>query len=108
MADNLRMEPGVERSAAESHTNTNVPTEAPPRGDLFARIIGFLVFVLGVAIILGVLWLAFQMYNDTNLGLRTPKFPGVATSAADIGANFMHLIFKLALLFLGSISGSLI
>ena len=33
------------------------------RGDLFGRIVGFLVFVLGLGVILGVLWIAFRMFQ---------------------------------------------
>ena len=86
-----------------------------PRPDLFARVIGFLVFLLGIAIIVGVLWLAFQMWNDPNLGIApaapaSSKAGAAATgpTAADIGIGFGRLILRIGLLFLGSISGSLI
>ena len=79
------------------------------RGDLFARVIGFLVFAGGVAIILWVLWLAFSLYKDPNLGLnRAPTPGGVGTTATDLGTAFIRLVFRIALLALGSVSGSLI
>lgn len=83
-------------------------TTASLRGDLFARIIGFLVFILGVAIILGVLWLAFALYKDPNLGLGKPGKPSDAKLATDLGKDFLSLVYKIALLALGSVSGSLI
>lgn len=79
------------------------------RGDLFARVIGFLVFAGGVAIILWVLWLAFALYRDPNLGLsRAPTPGGVGTTATDLGSAFLRLVFRIALLALGSVCGSLI
>jgi hypothetical protein len=77
----------------------------PPRRDIFAQVIGFLVFLLGLGIILGVLWLAFGIWNDTNLGLGASKN---GTTAADIGVGFGKLTMRIILLFLGSVSGSLI
>lgn len=76
------------------------------RTDLFAKTIGFFVMVIGLAVILEVLWLGFGMFRDPNLGLGSPK--GVSPSAADLGVGFVKLLLKIALLFLGSISGSLI
>src|SRR5262245_37706566 len=77
----------------------------PVRGDLFAKIVGFFVMMVGLAVILGVLWLAFGMFKDPNMGLGA----GAATkTATDLGAGIIRLVFRLALLFLGSISGSLI
>jgi hypothetical protein len=78
----------------------------PPRRDIFAQVMGFLVFLLGLGIILGVLWLAFGIWNDTNLGLGATSKNG--TTAADIGVGFGKLTMRIVLLFLGSVSGSLI
>ena len=77
------------------------------RGDLFARVFGFLITLVGLAVILGVLWLGFGMYKDTNLGLGGPS-AGPSPNATDLGLGFVKLILRIALLFLGSISGSLI
>ena len=75
------------------------------RGDLFAKIVGFFVMMVGLAVILGVLWLAFGMFKDPNMGLGA----GAASkTATELGAGIVRLVFRLALLFLGSISGSLI
>jgi len=78
----------------------------PPRRDIFAQVMGFLVFLLGLGIILGVLWLAFGIWNDSNLGLGAAGKNG--TTAADIGVGFGKLTMRIILLFLGSVSGSLI
>lgn len=76
--------------------------------DLLARIIGLLVFVLGVAIILGVLWLALQMFRDPNLGRAASTASENGPTAAEIGIGFGQLILRIALLCLGSVSGSAI
>jgi hypothetical protein len=76
------------------------------RGDLFAKIIGFFVMMVGLAVILGVLWLGFGMWKDPNLGLGGAKT--ASPTATDLGVGFVKLILRIALLFLGSISGSLI
>ena len=74
--------------------------------DYFAQTMGFFSFALGLGIIVEVLWVALQMFNDRNLGFHsvTPNGPTVA----EIGVGFGVLVLKIALLFLGSISGSLI
>ena len=76
------------------------------RGDLFAKVIGFFVMMVGLAVILGVLWLGFGMFRDQNLGLGAGNGP--APTATDLGIGFVKLVLRIALLFLGSISGSLI
>lgn len=78
-----------------------------PRGDLFARILGALVFLAGIGVILGVLWLALEMWRDPNLGLHSLN--GKASpSASDVGIDFGKLLVRILLLFLGSVSGSMI
>ena len=74
--------------------------------DYFAQAMGFITFALGLAVIIEVLIIAMQMFNDKNLGFHTtnPKGP----SAADIAIGFGVLVLRIALLFLGSISGSII
>jgi len=81
--------------------------ETAPRSDLFARVLGILVFLLGIAIILCVLWLGFGLYQDRTLGIPTAG-PKSGPTATDLGAAFIRLIFRIGLLFLGSLSGSLI
>ncbi len=78
-----------------------------PRSDLFGRVVGILVFLVGLGVILAVLWLGFGMFRDPNLGMQ-PAGGAPAPSAADVGVGFGKLIMRIALLFLGSICGSLI
>ena len=78
------------------------------RGDLFARVIGFLVFALGIGAIVAVLCLAFDMWRDPYLGVKLPGASHVASSLQDLGIGFGQLIVRIALLFLGSVCGSLI
>ncbi len=78
----------------------------PNKRDYFAQTMGFLSFALGLGIIVEVLWVALQMFNDRNLGFHSVA-PGGPT-ATEIGVGFGVLVLKIALLFLGSISGSLI
>jgi hypothetical protein len=75
-----------------------------PRGDLFGRALGALVLLGGLAIICVVLWFAFQMFQDPNMGLGAAK----NATAADVGVGFGKLILRIALLFLMSFCGSLI
>jgi hypothetical protein len=75
-----------------------------PRGDLFGRILGALILLGGLATICAVLWFAFQMFQDPNLGLGTSK----NATAADVGMGFGKLILRIALLFVMSFCGSLI
>ena len=75
-------------------------------GHLLGQFLGALVMLAGIAIICGVLWLAFGMFRDPNLGLGPSTVKPL--TATDIGVRFIGLIMRIALLFLGSISGSLI
>lgn len=75
-----------------------------PRGDLFGRVLGALILLGGLGIICGVLWFAFQMFRDPNMGLGAAK----NATAADVGIGFGRLILRIALLFLMSFCGSLI
>ncbi len=77
------------------------------RGDLFGRVVGFLVFLLGMAVILGVLWMAFGMFQSPDVGLKPSAKPGSSELTA-LGVGLVALIIKIVLLFLGSISGSML
>jgi hypothetical protein len=74
------------------------------QGDLFGRVLGALILLGGLAIICAVLWFAFQMFQDPNMGLGAAK----NATAADVGLGFGKLILRIALLFLMSFCGSLI
>ena len=77
-----------------------------PKRDIFAQVMGFLVFLVGLGVILSVLYLALKMFQDDKLGIHASSGPSI--SATDLGVGFGALVLKIALLFLGSISGSLI
>lgn len=74
-----------------------------PRGDFFARFVGFVVFCGGILVIGVVLRLAYDLWQDPNLGAGSAAkgFEGVA-------AGFARLLARIGLLLLGSLSGSLI
>ena len=74
------------------------------RGDIFGRALGAFIILGGIAVICAVLWYAFQMFNDPNLGLGTAK----NATAADVGMGFGKLVIRIILLALASVSGSLI
>lgn len=79
--------------------------------DIPARLIGMLVFLLGVAALGFVFYTAYKLFNapaDTALGLTFKNDPKTDPTAAAIGARFGFLLFRLAYLFLMSIAGSLI
>lgn len=78
------------------------------RGDRFARLLGALVFLLGIGVICVVLWLGFQMYQDPHLGGQAVSDSKTGPTVADLGIGFAQLLCRIALLFLGSVSGSLI
>src|SRR5438034_2683507 len=95
----LDVEPGDRESR---HT-------AVQRHDLFARILGLVICLAGVAIIGLVIYFAYEMYRDPNLG-KLPNVPAGQTGVpiSDVGSIFTKLIIQIGLLALMSISGSLI
>ena len=78
------------------------------RPDLTARLLGVAAFILGIAIILVVLNLARSLFDDRTLASRlsggVPTHPTLET----LGMGVARLIVQIALLFLGSLCGSLI
>ena len=96
----------VEPSAAESRNSRPV---SAPRHDLTGRVIGLLLCLAGVAIIGGVIYLAYGLYKDPNLA-KLPAAPQGQSGIpiTDVGSVFMGLIFRVMLLAIMSVSGSLI
>jgi hypothetical protein len=92
-------------SAPENRAEKPAP-QVPGAKNWFAQITGILVFILGVAIILYVLHLGFDMYSDPSASLLAFQKAGVKDP--NIAMAFAGLVLRLALLFFGSISGSLI
>jgi hypothetical protein len=76
---------------------------------MFARILGLLLSLAGVAIIGTVIYLAYQMYRDPNLA-RLPAAPAGQSGVpvTEVGSIFMRLIFQIGLLAIMSVCGSLI
>jgi hypothetical protein len=81
------------------------------RGDLTGRILGILVFLLGVALLCAVFSMAYTLFHATPeavLGYKATGNPKTDPSLAAIGTHFGSLLFRLALLFIMSIAGSLV
>ena len=81
------------------------------RSDLFGKFMGFLVFLLGVGLLLLVFKIAYELFAqkpDAALGLKFTGDPKKDPAAAQIGAHFGTMLFQLAYLFIMSIAGSLI
>jgi len=71
-----------------------------PGGGLSARLIGGAAFLFGVAVIAGVLRLAYGLYLDPGV-----PGPGANVTLTDLGVGFARLLVRIGLLFLGSLCG---
>ena len=81
------------------------------RSDLTGRIVGMLVFVLGVGLLCTVFQVAYKLFNTNPaaaLGLPITGNAKTDPTAAAIGAQFGALILRIVYLFIMSIAGSLI
>jgi hypothetical protein len=81
------------------------------RGDLVGRLIGMLVFLLGVGLLVWVFAIAYGLFTAnpaTVLGLHITGDPKKDPGVALIGTNFGWLLFRIAFLFIMSLSGSFI
>src|SRR5579883_3423705 len=79
--------------------------------DLFGRVTGILIFLIGVGMLLFVFYIAYGLFNappQSALGLKVTGNPKTDPSAAAIGSQFGWLLFRIAYLFIMSIAGSLI
>jgi hypothetical protein len=86
---------------------------AKPRlsSDWIGRIIGMLVFLLGVGLLVIVFQAAHTLFTrppDVALGLQFTGNPKTDPPAGRIGTQFGYLLFQVACLFVMSIAGSLI
>ena len=78
--------------------------------DIPGRLMGMVVFLLGVAALAFVFYTAYKLFNApaaSALGLTFRNDPKTDPSASAIGAQFGVLLLRLAYLFLMSIAGSL-
>ncbi|HLK58821.1 MAG TPA: hypothetical protein VKU00_19770 [Chthonomonadaceae bacterium] len=81
------------------------------RHDWFGRIVGMLVFLLGVALLIVVFFMAYHLFNappNEALGLHITGNPKTDPTATAIGTNFGWMLLRVAYLFLMAIAGSLI
>src|SRR5579859_7051688 len=81
------------------------------RDDLMGRVIGMMVFLLGVGLLLWVFYIAYGLFMASPtvaLGLRITGDPKRDPGVAQIGSQFGWLLCRIAFLFIMSISGSLI
>ena len=92
--------------AASPEVASARPNPSSAGANRFAQVMGILFFLFGIGIIVFVLLQAFQLYQDPTGGVSGGRV--VNPSAEQIGKDLIGLIVKIALLFLGSISGSLI
>jgi hypothetical protein len=79
--------------------------------DIMGRIIGMLVFLLGVGMLVLVFKVGYDLFAQkpsSVLGLKFTGDPKKDPAAAQIGAHFGSMLFQLGYLFLMSIAGSLI
>ena len=107
----VRITPDRPNGGAPAVSNTDPVSMGPDfqghRGSrLVAQAMGMLVFLLGIGVIIFVLLQAFRLYQNPTAGVAGGAV--VNPSAVQIGRDFVGLIVRIALLFLGSISGSLI
>ena len=99
----------LEVEPTETESKAKAPAAPPQRHDLFARILGLFLCMAGVAIIGVVIFLAFELYRDPNLArLPAPAAGQTGIPVTDVGSVFMRLIFRIGLLAIMSVSGSLI
>ena len=97
----------IMRNAADAGLEQQSAGHPPMTGSRrLGQVIGILVFLLGIGVIVFVLIQAFHLYQNPTAGISGGTV--VNPSAVQIGRDFVGLIVRIALLFLGSISGSLI
>ena len=82
------------------------------RGDLTGRILGILAFLLGIGLLCVVFSMAYTLFPRVparaSLALRLLGNPKTDPSLSAIGTQFSGLLYRLALLFIMSIAGSLV
>ncbi len=82
-----------------------------PQRDLIGRIVGMLVFLIGVGLLLVVFSFAYQLFNTPPalaLGLNFTGNPKSDPSPTKIGVQLTWLILRICYLVVMSIAGSLV
>ena len=81
------------------------------RGDILGRVVGMLVFLLGVSLLVFVFMHAFRLFSLTPadaLGLRFTGDPKKDPLLAQIGSQFGWLLLRIAFLFVMALAASFI
>ncbi len=78
------------------------------RPDVTARLLGLATFLGGIAVILIVLKLGYDLFTDPTLGRGVKPTGTDETTLLAIARGFAALVVRILLLFLGSVCGSLI
>jgi hypothetical protein len=81
------------------------------RGDILGRVVGMLVFLLGVSLLVFVFSHAFQLFSlkpDDALGFRFTGDPKKDPLLSQIGSHFGWLLLQIAFLFIMALAASLI
>lgn len=76
--------------------------------DLAARIIGLLVFALGIVILLFSFYAAYQLFSSPTAGIAvTPSAPNGAPATVNLGRSALFTVIKIGALFIMVLVGSL-
>lgn len=81
------------------------------RGDLTGRVLGAIMFLVGVGLLGVVFYLAFGLFNTSSehaLGLTFTGNPKLDPPAMKVAVQFGWLILRIAVLFVMAIAGSLL
>lgn len=81
------------------------------RGDILGRVIGMLVFLLGVCLLVVVFWYAFKLFSLRPAGLLGLRFTGDPKKdplVTQIVAQFGGILLQIGFLFIMAIGASLI
>jgi hypothetical protein len=99
------------KPAEESPRKESGVMSSGTHGDVIGRVIGMLVFLIGVALLLVVFYIAYGLFTTppaAALGLRFTGNPKTDPGAATIGTQFAWLLFRIAYLAIMSVAGSLV
>ncbi len=79
--------------------------------DIICRVIGLVVFCVGVGLLVTVFTIAYRLFNSSPaqvLGITFTGNPHKDPGAATIGSQFGWLLFRIGFLLLMSLAGSLV
>jgi hypothetical protein len=99
------------RASSERRAKEFCEMSSGSRGDILGRVVGMLVFLVGVCLLVFVFMQAFQLFGLTPekaLGLHFTGDPKKDPLLAQIGSQFGLLLLKVAFLFIMALAASLI